>query len=116
MLRGGLSQPGNADLFKMFNLIDVGERAGSGVPDILATWDEAGYDAPTVEKRFGANVPERTIPTLPLVASLGTGLGTSVQANDQAERLLEFCPDLAARARFSATRASAPSATGGRSF
>lgn len=42
MLRGGLSQPRNAGLFKMFNLIGIGEHAGSEVPDILAAWDEAG--------------------------------------------------------------------------
>ncbi|MDO4796559.1 MAG: hypothetical protein Q4A01_00900 [Coriobacteriales bacterium] len=93
MLRGGLSQPRNAGLFKMFNLIGVGEHAGSGVPDILAAWDEEGYDAPTVEERFGADVPDRTTLTLPLVASLGTSLGTSEQAGDQAERLLEFCSE-----------------------
>ena len=62
------------------------------MPDILAAWDGAGYDAPTVEERFGADVPDRTTLTLPLVpASLGTSLGTGEQAGDQAERLLEFC-------------------------
>lgn len=73
----------------MFNLIGVGEHAGSGVPDILAAWDEAGYDAPVVEERFSADVTDHTTITLPLVASLGT----SEQAGDQAERLLEFCSE-----------------------
>lgn len=31
---GGVSDPRNKGLMKMFNLIDIGERAGSGVPDI----------------------------------------------------------------------------------
>jgi len=34
MLKGGISQPRNKGLFKMFNLIGLGEHAGSGVPDI----------------------------------------------------------------------------------
>lgn len=34
MLRGGISEPRNKNMFKMFNLIGIGEHAGSGVPDI----------------------------------------------------------------------------------
>ena len=36
MLKGGISDPRNKALMKMFNLIGIGERAGSGVPDIFA--------------------------------------------------------------------------------
>lgn len=102
MLRGGVSQPRNRGLFKMFNLIGVGEHAGSGVPDILAAWDAAGYDAPVVEEQFGPDVPDRTAVMLPLVArgsgaslgtSLGTNLGTGGQAVNQVERLLEYCAE-----------------------
>ena len=67
MLRGGESEPRNGNLMKMFNLIGFGERAGSGVPDIYATWREAGYVDPTVEEQFGNGQPNRTIVTLPLV-------------------------------------------------
>lgn len=81
MLKGGLSQPRNAGLFKLFNLIGVGEHAGSGVPDILAAWDEAGYGEPIVEERFGADAPGSTTLVLPLVrAGLGTNVGTGDQA------------------------------------
>ena len=51
-------------------LIGYGERAGSGVPDIYAVWNDAGYVEPTVEETFGNGQPNRTIVTLPLVASL----------------------------------------------
>ena len=34
MMKGGISQPRNKGLFKMFTLIGLGEHAGSGVPDI----------------------------------------------------------------------------------
>lgn len=36
MLKGGISDPRNKALMKMFNMIGIGERAGSGVPDIYA--------------------------------------------------------------------------------
>ena len=29
---GGISDPRNSTMLKMFNLIDIGERAGSGIP------------------------------------------------------------------------------------
>ena len=67
MLRGGESEPRNGNLMKMFNLIGYGERAGSGVPDIYAVWNEAGYVEPSVEEQFGKGQPNRTIVTLPLV-------------------------------------------------
>ena len=67
MLRGGLSEPRNGALMKMFHLIGYGERAGSGVPDIYATWDNAGFADPIVEEQFGNGQPNRTIVTLPLI-------------------------------------------------
>ena len=36
MLKGGISDPRNKTLMKMFNMIGIGERAGSGVPDICS--------------------------------------------------------------------------------
>ena len=66
MLKGGISQPRNKGLFKMFNLIGYGEHAGSGVPDIFQAWRDAGLDAPVVEEKFGGGEPDRTILTLPL--------------------------------------------------
>ena len=67
MLRGGESEPRNGNIMKMFNLIGYGERAGSGVPDIYAVWNVAGYVEPIVEEQFGSGHPNRTIVTLPLV-------------------------------------------------
>jgi len=64
MLRGGISDPRNKALMKMFNLIGIGERAGSGVPDIFATWENEGWDSPIVEEQYN---PDRTVLTLPLM-------------------------------------------------
>ena len=38
---------------KMFNLLGLGEHAGSGVPDIFEAWNNAGLADPTVEEYFG---------------------------------------------------------------
>ena len=45
----------------MFNLINIGERAGSGVPNIFNVWNDEGFVEPEIEERFD---PDRTILTL----------------------------------------------------
>lgn len=67
MLRGGDSEPRNANIMKMFNLLGFGEHAGSGVPDIYSIWRDAGYVEPKIEEFFGGDEPNKTIVTLPLV-------------------------------------------------
>lgn len=64
MLKGGISDPRNKTLMKMFNMIGIGERAGSGVPDIYAVWDSQDWKEPTVEEQYN---PDRTILKLSLV-------------------------------------------------
>ena len=67
MLRGGISEPRNRNLFKMFNLIGIGEHAGSGVPDIFDIWKNEGLKEPQVKEQFGAGLPDRTTMILPLM-------------------------------------------------
>lgn len=62
MKLGGESDPRNKALMKMFNLIDIGERAGSGVPELFAVWQQEGWEEPQIEERQD-NI-ERTIVTL----------------------------------------------------
>ena len=61
MLRGGISDPRNETILKMFNLIGYGERAGSGVPDIYSVWEKEGWEEPSIVEQYG---PDRTILTL----------------------------------------------------
>jgi len=49
---------------KMFNLVNIGERSGSGVPNIFNTWEDQGWKEPVIEERFD---PNRTILTLEFV-------------------------------------------------
>ena len=57
MLRGGISDPRNKTLMKMINMIGIGERAGSGIPDIYQVWENEGWAAPVVEESYN---PDRT--------------------------------------------------------
>jgi len=56
-MSGGVSDPRNATLLKMFNLIDVGERTGSGIPLIRVTWQQMKW--PDFSATEDCN-PERT--------------------------------------------------------
>lgn len=58
---GGVSDPRNGAMLKMFNLIDIGERAGSGIPNIFRVWREQGWAMPNIAEQLE---PERTVLTL----------------------------------------------------
>lgn len=64
MLKGGISDPRNKALMKMLNMIGIGERAGSGVPDIYSVWENQGWVAPEVIEEYA---PDRTILKLSFV-------------------------------------------------
>lgn len=64
MKKGGESDPRNKSLMKMFNLINIGERAGSGVPNIFNTWNSNGWEDPKIEERFD---PDRTVLSLEFI-------------------------------------------------
>lgn len=45
---GGVSDPRNGTMLKMFNMIDIGERAGSGIPNIFRVWRGQGWKEPVI--------------------------------------------------------------------
>jgi predicted HTH transcriptional regulator len=61
---GGFSSPRNSVLMKMFNLLDIGERAGSGIPNIYHVWKTQKLDNPRIEEQL--NNIERICFTLPV--------------------------------------------------
>ena len=82
MLKGGISEPRNSTIMKMFNLIHVGERAGSGVPNIFSIWNDEGWIPPEVEELYQ---PDRTILRLSFVsktvdAEQNSAIGTQKSA------------------------------------
>ncbi|MFR1040346.1 MAG: ATP-binding protein [Clostridium sp.] len=61
---GGVSDPRNGTMLKMFNLIDIGERAGSGIPNIFRVWREQGWKEPVIAE---LSEPDRIILSLSLL-------------------------------------------------
>ncbi len=57
MLKGGISDPRNKNIMKMFNLLGMGERAGGGIPDIYQVWEDQNWKTPIVEEFYN---PDRT--------------------------------------------------------
>ena len=95
MRLGGESDPRNKSLMKMFNLINIGERAGSGVPNIFNVWEDEGFIEPEIEERFD---PDRTILSLPFVKKAtekSDGKKATKKTQEQYEKILAFMkPDI----------------------
>ena len=75
---GGVSDPRNSTLIKMFNLIDVGERAGSGIPNIFSVWNKQDWPAPVISESFE---PDRI--TLSLVIGKSDDKKASIKTDDK---------------------------------
>lgn len=94
-ISGGFSDPRNITLVKMFNLINIGDRAGTGLSTIYTVWEDEGWITPKLEEQFN---PDRTTLTLVLApndtvnGAIGTVNGTAKDAggtvNDTAKRLV----------------------------
>lgn len=63
----------NKTMLKMFTMIDVGERAGSGVPNMFERWVSCGYSSPRLEE---STDPEVSTVFLPLDNTEEKDLGT----------------------------------------
>ena len=51
---------------KMFTMVEIGERAGSGMDKIYESWKWGGYAEPSYEVAYG---PDRTVLVLTLMES-----------------------------------------------
>ena len=78
---GGVSDPRNSTLIKMFNLIDVGERAGSGIPNIFGVWKKQGWPAPVITECFE---PDRI--TLSLFISKSSDKKVAIKSGDKSTK------------------------------
>lgn len=58
---GGVSDPRNGTMKKMFRMFDSGERTENGIPHIFRVWREQRWAAPMIKEQLE---PERTILTL----------------------------------------------------
>ena len=86
MLRGGISDPRNKILMKMFNMIGIGERAGSGIPDIYNVWENEGWEVPVVEESYN---PDRTRLSLEFTKKQAIKTSDKKQAIKTSDKTLE---------------------------
>ena len=61
-MSGGVSDPRNAVLMKIFNLLNIGERAGSGIPNILNVWAKENLGVPKYEEIMDCSRAKLTLP------------------------------------------------------
>ena len=54
-LSGGVSSPRNAVILKMLNLLNIGERTGSGIPLIFKAWKDEGFNEPVYTEQVNVN-------------------------------------------------------------
>ena len=78
-INGGISDPRNSGLIKMFSLINIGERAGSGLPMIFKAWTGTDFAMPDITEKEN---PDRVCLILP-VESLGEVGLTSAQCSNK---------------------------------
>ena len=76
----------------MFNMINIGERSGSGVPNIFNIWEDEKWKEPTIEERFD---PDRTILTLEFIKKRSIKTGDKKQAIKTGDNISKICDYLA---------------------
>lgn len=92
---GGISDPRNSALLKMFGLIEIGESTGSGIPGIYRIWRENGWPEPSFVREEN---PERIVFTMKLVrvrerrGSIATESGKSL-SDIRRENTIVFLTD-----------------------
>jgi len=67
LLRGGVSECRNKSLQKMFQMLGVGDKAGSGIDKIRKSWIEQRWQSPRMVETVK---PDRVQLTLPMVSTL----------------------------------------------
>lgn len=91
-LQGGVSDCRNRNLQKMFQLVGLGEQAGSGFPKIYKNWNEQHWKSPDLEERFESNqtvLVLRMSSLLPedILFDLRKSFGKTFDQLDQLERI-----------------------------
>lgn len=92
VLRGGVSDCRNRNMQKIFQLIGMGEQAGSGFPKIYKNWRSQDWKLPDLEERIESNqtvLEMRMESLLPegIVSDLSKRLGRKFKSLSQIERI-----------------------------
>lgn len=86
---GGVSDPRNGTILKMFNLIDIGERSGSGIPTIANVFKNADLPDPIIKEEFG---PDRTTLVLKIrpIRTGATPLTSNLSLTEQEMQIINY--------------------------
>lgn len=83
---GGVSDPRNATLMKMFSLIGIGDRAGMGIPDLMDIWQRLTGYSPIYVSQFS---PNRVTLSLQ-IKSIGDKSAINTQIGDKSATNTQF--------------------------
>lgn len=89
-INGGTSDPRNASILKMFSMIDVGERAGSGIPGVFSVWEKEFGLKPEYTQKISL---ERTVTVLKLEEIAQRTSENCPENGEIAQRNDENCPE-----------------------
>ncbi len=64
---GGISEPRNPNLQKMFQMLGLGEKAGSGFKKILRAWGEQQWFKPLVSEKLELEITTVALPMMSLI-------------------------------------------------
>ncbi len=94
---GGVSDPRNGTMLKMFNLIDIGERSGSGIPLIFGAWRDQGWAIPVISE---TSEPDRIVVELKLkqsddkkVTIKSDGKKVTIKSSRQKNEIIAYLTD-----------------------
>ncbi len=91
---GGFSDPRNGAMLNFFHLIDIGKRAGSGIPNIFRVWHDQKWTEPSFSQAFE---PDRI--TLSLAFGKSSDKKQAIKTSDkkiheiQKEMIIEYLTD-----------------------
>lgn len=93
-LAGGVFAPSNESLIKMFNLINVGERAGSGLPSIRTVWQKQGWQEPEIVESFNPDLTTLVLPLAVNKASAKSDGKSGAIAEQRKNGILQYLTDM----------------------
>ena len=67
LYRGGISDPRNSAIFRIFRQMNIGRGTGSGIQNIFGIWKKHGFSTPEIKEYFK---PDRITVTLPLTGNM----------------------------------------------
>ncbi len=67
LYQGGISDPRNPNLQKMFQMLGLGEKAGSGFGKILRAWNEQQWLKPLVSEKLDLDMTNVVLPMISLI-------------------------------------------------